>query len=181
MRKETVGWEINKRLYLPTALSKSACVPHTQTNVLSGSSAHVMGLSDFKPADETRGGQENVVSGLQCVFCCSFAAVNWQQPSIVGLRSFPVVSCHKISGLDAFNASPAVFFGHVLSAFCGTKQVQVAAVTVPGVVELEASAKLCIDIIRRKRSCLVGMVKKKAWSVRLNDVFSLMLERDQKK
>ena len=54
MRKETVGWEINKRLYLPTALSKSACVPHTQTNVLSGSSAHVMGLSDFKPDDETK-------------------------------------------------------------------------------------------------------------------------------
>ena len=115
MRKETVGWEINKRLYLPTALSKSACVPHTQTNVLSGSSAHVMGLSDFKPADETRGGQENVVSGLQCVFCCSFAAVNWQQPSIVGLRSFPVVSSHKISGLLAFKASPAVFFGNNVS------------------------------------------------------------------
>jgi len=99
MRKETVGWEINKRLYLPTALSKSACVPHTQTNVLSGSSAHVMGLSDFKPDDETRGGQENVVSGLQCVFFCSFAAVNWQQPSFVGLRSFPFVSSHRISGL----------------------------------------------------------------------------------
>ena len=68
----------------------------------------------------------------------------------------------NLPGLVFFNASPAVFFGHVLSAFCGTKQVQVAAVTVPGVVELEASAKFCIDIIRRKRNCLVGMVKKKA-------------------